>query len=308
MIYLDKIQHKEYDFNEGTLVKKLIVLNNQKYIFKANNGFPYMETPSSVGEVLYSKVASLVHSNCVKAQFAELTIDGKVSKGVLIKHFCTSDVVESLTFGQILGILDRQNIKIKMDTTVPNILNLVGAYARYLGLKFDYDEVALDLNKMAILDYFFSQRDRHYDNIEFLITKDEMKLAPMYDNGFCFNFTKHQSRLEANKESNSNNGTVQLLKLQPLKREEPEQFNKNFAHQIAELIKEDKEIKDFVRSVVNLNIVSILDEVYMEAGTVYPRIYMTECKEIFDNRVNVLKSELQHETVKESTNTPCLFR
>lgn len=295
MINLDEIAHKESQFNVGSLVKRMINIDGQYYIFKANNGFPYTETPSGFGEVLYSRIARLLKAECVVTDFAKLTIEGRQSNGVLVKHFYTPNVRESLTFGQILTILTNQNLRIDEEMYVANILTLIGAYARVQGYKFDEDRVALNLNKMAVMDFFFSQRDRHPDNLEFLITQDEIMLAPMFDNGFCFNLT-HFPNWDKSKFIDGLElfrGVPQFLTLRKVSNYSIEEFTEEFIQDIIDLTAQDSRINVFVNDIVNLNINNILADVYNDSGKDFSTNYIDDCCKIFNFRVKLFRQKLK---------------
>ena len=294
MVDVNLLSHSQQNFSDGSMVKRIVHLNNEKYIFKANNGFPYDETPTHFGEVFYSKIGELLDCSVVKAKYAKLNIEGKASVGCLIKHYVTDDIEEALTFGQIVRILSNKYRSVKEDMNVQNILCVVGPFAHSVGLKFDYDQVELQLSKMVILDYFFSQRDRHYDNVEFLRDRKEIKLAPIFDNGLCFNLgmDKNFFRYISKFGDKFDDGCVQFMTLERIDVNTVAAASELLANQIVSKMRQDARIDMFVKSLMKLNVKKVLYDTFSKIENDFPKDYVENCLDIYKKRCNILQNQL----------------
>lgn len=182
-------------------------------------------------------------------------------------------------------------------------------FTKKIGLKFDDKKAKEELTKLAIIDYFFAQTDRHRDNIEFLINANEIKFAPVFDNGFCFNLwrRKYKDEIIAS-EHRLKKGDPQFLKIHNM------EFHKgsgiaDLAKQIITETKEDEKINNFVKKIYSLDIDKILNEVYAESSKDFSEDYLQNCKVVFDYRKHLYltyqKSMLFQEKVENILNDTC---
>lgn len=289
MIDLRNIKHKSVNMVEGINTKRLITTDNGKYVFKANNGFSEKrETPTSFGEVLYSRVCKKLHCNCVNATFAEMTIGDDLSHGALIDYFWESDTLEAISYGDIVRRCNLYGGRASEEMIVDNIIALSKTFAKNWGLNFDAEKAKTDLTKLAILDYFFAQTDRHRDNVEFLINATDMKLAPIFDNGFCFNLWRMKFKGDIIAPNDlKKQGNPQYLRIVNTNCTEKEK-TKDLAKQICVVAKRDPEMRKFISDIYNLDMSKMLAEVYAESDKDIDVDYVKNCNVIFGYRKHLL--------------------
>lgn len=307
MINLDELNIKTAHIQRGMLTKRLVATEDgKKYVFKANYGFvDKNETPTSFGEVFYSRVCKELGCNCVNAKFASMTLDGEYSSGAMFDYYWSKDTMEALSFGDIIRRFNMTNINASDNMVVDNIVMLTRLFAKKNGFNFDANKAQNELTKLAILDYFFAQTDRHRDNIEFLVSPTEIKFAPIFDNGFCFNLWRRQFKDEIiAPEYFLKKGSPQFLKIHNM------EFHKgsglaNLSKQILTEMKNNSEIKKFVVDICLLDIDKILNEVYAESPKDFDIGYVKNCATVFKYRKHLLlnyqKNILnQNEQIKEN--------
>lgn len=147
--------------------------------------YKYNQNGFEVGEVFVSKLCQELGLKCVKSRFAHGLIEDKKTQGCLTESYRTPDVVEHFSFETV------QRASFARETCPEYI---VKALEKYVGDSCEIDKNILqELKVMALFDYLIVQVDRHENNIEFLKCKKEdgsfvVKLAPMFDNGRCFDF------------------------------------------------------------------------------------------------------------------------
>lgn len=288
MINLNEYEFKISEMTAGIMAKKLITTpTGKKFIYKANMGFARNdEMPTSFGEVLYSYVCKILGCNCVNAFFACLDINNKSSHGVLIEHFWEEDTKEAINLGRIIRSVNNE-CSMCMKTSVDDVVNAVGRFASLHGLSVDSQRLRSDLVKMAILDYYFSQTDRHRGNIEFLISDKGLKMAPMFDNGACFNLSSHQVGGYITVSLNQyEKGDYQLLSIT----NEMYDYDEvdNLAKQIVVEMKNNKEIKKFVSDINDLKIGEILTTLYNRSAKEFDEVYLQNCQKIFEYRKDLV--------------------
>ncbi len=290
MIDLCKIRHKSVNMVYGINAKRLIVTDSGKYVFKANCGFvEKKEVPTSFGEVFYSKVCKRLNCNCVNAVFAQMFIDKNLSHGTLIDYFWEKDTLETISFGDIMQKSDLLDLSFGDDVVIDDVIDLSSFFAKNMGLKFDAKNAKKCLTKMAVLDYFFAQADRHFDNIEFLISKKEMKLAPIFDNGFCFNLWREKENGDiVSRSEYIERGYPQFLRM--ANTDSADDKTKDLAKQIYVTAKKSPEIRELVSNIYNLDMDEILKDVYIESDKQIDIDYVENCRAIFEYRKQLLKN------------------
>lgn len=157
---------------------------NKQFLFKYNKDD---KDYSDFGEVFTSFVCFALGVKCVKAIFCEDFFDCNEQKrfGVLIESYRTKNVVESFSLASLVNKYKRRHCG---GYIVSEILSICKEFCEDNNLLLDLN-LEQELKEMALLDYLLIQSDRHAKNIEFLVEKVDgikmLKLAPMFDNGFC---------------------------------------------------------------------------------------------------------------------------
>ena len=302
MIDLRKIKHTSTHIIEGVNTKRLITTDRGKYVFKANNGFEdNRETPTSFGEVFYSKVCKRLQCDCVNANFAEMMLNKNLSHGALIDYFWEDDTLESVSYGDIVRRCNLYGGQASEKMIIDNIVALSKTFAKNWGLNFDAEKTRTDLTKLAILDYFFAQTDRHRDNVEFLINETDMKLAPIFDNGFCFNLWRRKFNNEIIVPADlKRHGNPQYLRIVDTDCEEKDK-TKDLAMQICAVANSNPEIKQFILDIYNLDMKNLLLEVYSESDKDIDMDYVKNCGIIFDYRKHLLRKFMLKLETTENT-------
>lgn len=195
------IEFQNFDNALGGICEKYwLISKNKRYLFKFPDSFLNSIDPkydySDFGEVFTSYLSYYLGYKCVKSKFYQGVFDNK-SWGTLIEDFRNKNVVETIS----LRLLKE---KYKFDSpyySCGKVLKICKFFAEDNNLKID-ENLEQELKEMALMDYLLIQTDRHASNIEFLIEKNKMgekvlKLAPMFDNGFCLflNFTEKDIKL-----------------------------------------------------------------------------------------------------------------
>lgn len=176
----------------GINEKYWVDCGNKQYLFKYNRD---KKDFTDFGEVFTSYICFILGVNCVKAIFSDDLFEREEGKksGVLVESYRTKNVKESFSLSSL-------KIKYKLSqmesNTVKSVLSLIKAFCEDNDILLD-NNIEEELKEMALMDYLLMQTDRHAKNIEFLvIKKDEnkiLKLAPMFDNGFCLSLQDSES-------------------------------------------------------------------------------------------------------------------
>ena len=298
MVDLTKIDYESKHISEGSLRKRFVIINNKKYVFKANNCFLCdYEMPTGFGEVLCSKMFKALGCDCVNAQFADMIVDGELSHGVLIDYYLENDM-EALSFNDIVRKCQSSGYMSARDNMdIDNVIVLASGFAKNVGLEFDSKKARTDLSKLIILDYFVAQTDRHSDNIEFLIKDNKMILAPIFDNGFCFNLWRvmrdGQFVIDEMFKDKLTIGSPQYMRLSKetgYTGYGVEQLSK----QIVYAIKNDSELKRFVSEIYALDMDNIIRKTYDESAKNFNIQYVTNCKDVFEYRKDYLLQQMKN--------------
>ena len=106
----------------------------------------------------------------------------------LIESFIDNSVDDFFSYSDILVDLKTGHF---YDFTPNEVIDNLNKFCKkYTNYYFDEKELITDLNKMAIIDLFFINTDRHSKNFMFLCKKNngklKIELAPLFDNEYCF--------------------------------------------------------------------------------------------------------------------------
>ena len=153
--------------------------NGKKAIFKTfeNDVYKGIRKQRIVNELICMCLAEQIGLECAKYEPAH-----KGFKIGLVSYNFLSDNEDTITLENIL--------KIENDSS-NNLKDAIHCLEKYCKLKrytYNKRDAIVHLYKTIILDTLTLQSDRHQQNINFIINKDnnEIKSAPYYDNEFAF--------------------------------------------------------------------------------------------------------------------------
>jgi len=295
----------------GICEKYWIICNDKKYLFK----FPDNNDFSDFGEVFISYLSFLLGFKCVKSRFCDSTLlEDKnqeqyvvddtlqiVRTGTLIEDFRTKYTKETISLKWMVERFGRRHFS---GFTVREVYELCQELANKRNLKLDKN-LLTDLKNMALIDYLTLQVDRHSDNIEFLIEEingiKTLKLAPMFDNGFClflfksYNGIKEINNIYSNNEivpiKSGNYNTPPMFYI-----ESTEKINNPYLSIVRDLAKELKKNKNLMQIYKNFKEldfeaeINLLKKLYKKP---LPKIYIETMVLGTKNRIKILDKELK---------------
>jgi len=177
----------------GIHEKYWVDCGNKQYLFKYNRNECDF---SDFGEVFTSYICFVLGVKCVKAMFCnDFFEENKKRQGVLIESYREKNVKESFSLSSLIEKYKRRHFS---GYTVKEVMDIVKEFCFDNNIFYN-NKIEQELKEMALIDYLLIQNDRHANNIEFLIVEEkgfrEIKLAPMFDNGFCLylNYTNKEN-------------------------------------------------------------------------------------------------------------------
>ena len=149
----------------GVYMKYIILINNEKYLVKSGRGENEGDSSSlePVTECICYELAKLMG-----IPSAEYYLEEK--EGVLLslsKWFYNDEEEEFYSANRLMRIL-----KISKE-------NL------YYKLIKEFPKLEIDINNMIVFDYIINNTDRHLKNFGFIQRDEEIRFAPLYDNGLA---------------------------------------------------------------------------------------------------------------------------
>jgi len=197
------------------------------------------------------------------------------------------------------------------------IANIASAvyFANATNRRFDAKKATLEMYKLAIIDYFLGQGDRHENNVEFILNIDgSMRLAPTFDNGHCLDF--RQTYFMVKKFMNEiDNGTrtekylgdnvCMTLESHYDDHYRTKHINEdNFIFDLVKISSHNSTIKQFITNILNLDMINELDELEERANAKIGRDYKRFANEIFKNRCNYFLSKTSSKDYKSQETNP----
>ena len=138
---------------------------------------------------LYGIKKSLESNICYKINFLDY-----IYNNPNLHQFFKPNAIEAIKNNRVE--LNKLNNILKTNTTDKDILKFGETYAKKHNLSFDSQNEEL-LCGMAVFDYLFVQDDRNTTNISFIKSENNLKLAPMFDNGFSLSYLKKGSNFNS---------------------------------------------------------------------------------------------------------------
>ena len=250
-------------------------------------------------EVLVSRLCKKLGIDCIDVEFAKANInkgnDGDVStKGCLIKSYL-DDCVESISMEEISTYYNRHK---------DIMLELNDPFFAYRAIKFfcDREGFALDdgvlenLKQIAVFDFVTGQSDRNFNNIELLSYekdgKQHIKLAPMFDNGRCFD----AFHFGLGKDVPCRAFNYFFINTTFCSPNTESLFS--IANGMAYAIKTDKTVQDLYKKILQVDIKTEIKNLIMESGfnigseaANYIECYWNKSLELTKDSLNKLKDE-----------------
>lgn len=195
----------------GFKTKYWVKCNNKDYLFKVNSNVCGLNDYSDFGEVFTSYLSFVLGYKCVKTVFSRELFNNENNEtaGVLVESYRTKNIKESFTLRKLVQKYKRRHFS---GNTVNEILEICKEFCEDNRLIFDKN-IEQELKDMALMDYLLIQTDRHSGNIEFLVEqkgfKKILRLAPMFDNGYCL-YLPSRPNIATKILNELNNGKVEM--------------------------------------------------------------------------------------------------
>jgi len=161
----------------GVYTKYVRVVNGTKYLVKSGRGDGKSKTSilEPVTECICYELAKLMKIDC-----AEYTLEDDNEELLSVSKWFYDDRKEKFYSAnklmKILGI-SRENL---YDNLISNIT-----------------DIKQEINNMIVYDYIVNNTDRHLKNFGFLENNNELRFAPIYDNGLALGSHLDDSELES---------------------------------------------------------------------------------------------------------------
>lgn len=298
MIDLRKTPHKIVSAEPGgSLQKYWVEIKGKRYMFKANYLYPDCETRTNFGEVLYSKLGKKLGFNCSQAQMAIGVIGGEAVTGVLIENYLSPIDEDTMSSSRLSSIVAGDDDMCFLGNCANAHLEEALTYAKKEKYNINARAMRDDLLKMAIVDFFLGQGDRHQENIEFIFDKfGGMRLAPCFDNGHCLglripDFIVKNLLVELeNGEKQNYIGDDVIYTISDYMFVTSAQKSKLNMFDIAKLCPHNPEIKKVVVGLLNTDINKELEEIEKESDIKLEEHYKKLATYIFNKKRDAFKS------------------
>ena len=293
------LNHEE----KGVMLKQWLELDGEKYLFKTNYKYPEHKTYSNCGEVLYTNLGKQLNFPCVESYFATTNYYDDSCNGVVVKSFFKDGDEDSMSYAEMIHIAKTRTREFYYKSDFNNVescMEVVKYVAKYLDKKVDMKQMRRDLVKMAIVDCFLGQSDRHQANIEFIFdNKGGFRLAPAFDNGLCLSFAYEKWQVHEFIARDIYDKEIYLKRGKPTSGgfmgnqnmfviSKPKMFrgnmDDNFIVDILQEATKDKEIRDLVENLLTLDIDKTLNTLNLQNEFELPNDYKDLAGIIYSNR------------------------
>lgn len=168
----------------GCMPKFWVNIDGQKYVFKQNyNSGENIGGRTDFGEVIYSNICQQLDVPCVESEFACYYNNGQKIDGVLIKSFLKKYEF-AINYSDMVVKVRKCYDNIKY-SCASEVIKISKQYAEFNNYIIETRKVKDQIVKQCILDFFLAQDDRGINNVEFVANVETLRLAPIFDNGFC---------------------------------------------------------------------------------------------------------------------------
>lgn len=253
--------------------------DEKNYYFKCNaskNDF------ADYGEAITSIIANFVGINAVKTHLVESSNEF----GVVTENF-VNPTNNYLSLSNILSSFNEAHMR-----TFNNVVAAVKFYCEDNDIICD-ESVERDLKRLVLLDYLLLQQDRHGGNIEFEISKNSkgdsvLKLAPIFDNEFCFLFVYDEAVWD-NYKKNENEYLYQIFS-----------FSKdNPINSLAKEVIKSDDLTNILEKYMKVDINKIIDFCDEITTKKMPKKYRKVVVSIFETQKEKLFSEIKNLSIKK---------
>lgn len=297
----------------GVHQKYWVNIGDKEYMFKYNNG---ADDYSDFGEVFVSYLSFVLGYKCISATFCKDFFENneefyKNNKsnykiyGTLIESFRTPNVVETISLTNLMKAYKKRYPAYGVTTW--EVASICADYCYDNKIVYPKN-LEQELKTMALLDYIFVQIDRGTNNIEFLIEekhgKKYLKLAPMFDNGYCLHLV--DVRITQEMLESLNRKTIKFdRKFNP----QPDFFIEKTSNPYdndgrsiipdlaAELIR-NKSLMKLFKSFENINIEDEINFVCSLYSRELPQIKKDAINLSMKHRIDMLKLEIIKQSIK----------
>ena len=300
----------------GIHQKYWVDINKQQYMFKYSSS---KSDYSDFGEVFVSYLSYVLGYKCIDAMFCKdffceneefYKQNNTLHKiyGTLIKSYRTKNVVETLSLCSLLKRYGKRHTA--SGVTTWETAYICEEFCAENNIVYP-QKLEQELKEMALLDYLFVQVDRGVYNIEFLIEekrgKKYLKLAPMFDNGFCLHLMDNYAINNLLEDLKSHKSGVGLTSMNPKPDfyiEKTENIvNSDGSCIVPDLATELIENKALLKLYENFKQLNIKDEVEFVASLYsreLPQIKKEIVCESIKNRIYMLDLELSKQRIKNN--------
>lgn len=285
--FLKKIMPKDNStkvlkFDNLKLQLKLENMGEKNYFFKCNateNDF------ADYGEAITSIISNFVGINVAKTHL----IDGPNEFGVIVEDFVEKDK-QYISLSSILHSFNQASMR-----TFNNVIASVKFYCEDNDIICD-ETVERDLKRLILLDFLLLQQDRHGENIQFEISKNSkndsvLKLAPIFDNEFCFLFAYDENVWE-NYKKNENEYLYQIF---AFSKEDP-------TNSLAKEVIKSDDLTNILEKYLEVDINKIIDFCDEISTKKMPKKYRKVVNQIFNSQKEKLFNEIKILSIKKVLN------
>lgn len=253
--------------------------NDKSYYFKSN---ATEKDFADYGEFLASIIAKFVGIDAITTHLVKNDLD----YGVIMNNFKKPEN-EYISLSDILYSFDESEMQ-----TYDKVIASVKFFCEDNDIICD-SSVERDLKRLILFDYMLLQQDRHGENIEFEISKNDkndsvLKLSPIYDNEYCFLFL-FDERIWDNYKYNEK---TFLSRIFAFSSEEP----------IKELAKEvikSEDLTNILERFMKIDVKKIIDLCDELSSKKMPVKYKNLLNSIFKNQRDKLCSEIKILSIKQ---------
>ena len=173
-------KNEEFSSKTGITASKFITINGKRYFIKYPTLGALNAQHEIFAELLTSFIAKKVGIDCVDCKLAIDHIQQAI--GII-----SPDFGEHFMYDNFGGYIDSTS----SSTTSSEVMDtIMFRTKKTIGVEINREELIEKLNKLSCFDYLINQRDRHSENLAFVIKEEngvrKLDLAPIYDNANAF--------------------------------------------------------------------------------------------------------------------------
>ena len=272
----------------GVEKKFWVVCNDKNYMYKIDDDHNY-----GFGEMFASYLLPKLGVDCVNVLPAQ-DQENKTS-GVIVESFIKPSVSLTLTMGEFVEIVKTKfycyehcNFSLEELLRLEPKLNEKNAYFM--------PDVMKKFKQMVVCDFFLGNRDRHINNVEFLVYQGQngekyLDLTPMFDNGRILGLGAGSGMMAGQELAYSDSPKMTLNRRQGKKRGTA--LTKSVGISILDEMEQDPEVKKLVEKFLSLDFDKIIDEFHKNSPYELNFFVIRTIKDYFNERVKLFKELMQ---------------